>query len=214
MQHSALTSIFPHLPQESLRSAYQSNKLTAIFFCLQECPQLFSVGILSRATIRRIWRRVWDSNPRAVAGKRFSRPPRCDHFDNPPYIWTLYHARPHSSRRNGAFLRFFTRSRHTGPLWRRICGTGPRRRPQKATRRPSVKGIFFFRNTRVPSAVRGSPRQPISRHTGRLSRSIPAVAAALHPGKIFKSFAPPLAFLRAFVYNNRRCWLPTHSQSS
>ena len=34
-----------------------------------------------------------DSNPRARKGKRFSRPPRYDHFDNPPYHLTLlyYH---------------------------------------------------------------------------------------------------------------------------
>ena len=31
------------------------------------------------------WRRVWDSNPREVTLKRFSRPPRYDRFDNPPY---------------------------------------------------------------------------------------------------------------------------------
>ena len=30
------------------------------------------------------WRRVWDSNPRDIAVKRFSRPPRYDRFDNPP----------------------------------------------------------------------------------------------------------------------------------
>ena len=29
------------------------------------------------------WRREWDSNPRALADKRFSRPPRYDHFDTP-----------------------------------------------------------------------------------------------------------------------------------
>ena len=28
-------------------------------------------------------RRGWDSNPRALADKRFSRPPRYDHFDTP-----------------------------------------------------------------------------------------------------------------------------------
>ena len=27
---------------------------------------------------------MWDSNPRGVAPKRFSRPPRYDRFDNPP----------------------------------------------------------------------------------------------------------------------------------
>ena len=30
-------------------------------------------------------RRGWDSNPRALADKRFSRPPRYDHFDTSPY---------------------------------------------------------------------------------------------------------------------------------
>ena len=30
------------------------------------------------------WRRQRDSNPRGVAPKRFSRPPRYDHFDMPP----------------------------------------------------------------------------------------------------------------------------------
>ena len=30
-------------------------------------------------------RRGWDSNPRALSDKRFSRPPRYDHFDISPY---------------------------------------------------------------------------------------------------------------------------------
>ena len=33
-----------------------------------------------------IERRGWDSNPRALADKRFSRPPRYDHFDTSPYL--------------------------------------------------------------------------------------------------------------------------------
>ena len=33
---------------------------------------------------RYLQRRGWDSNPRALADKRFSRPPRYDHFDTPP----------------------------------------------------------------------------------------------------------------------------------
>ena len=32
------------------------------------------------------WRRRWDSNPRGVSPKRFSRPPRYDHFDTSPCI--------------------------------------------------------------------------------------------------------------------------------
>ena len=34
-------------------------------------------------------RREWDSNPRALADKRFSRPPRYDHFDISPYFRSL-----------------------------------------------------------------------------------------------------------------------------
>ena len=51
------------------------------------------------------WRRQRDSNPRGLAPKRFSRPPRYDRFDMPPYVaarlrvyailraflWILYH---------------------------------------------------------------------------------------------------------------------------
>ena len=42
-------------------------------------------------------RREWDSNPRALADKRFSRPPRYDHFDISPY--TLFSVRHVSVRR-------------------------------------------------------------------------------------------------------------------
>ena len=33
-----------------------------------------------------LWRRGWDSNPRALSDKRFSRPPRYDHFDTSPNL--------------------------------------------------------------------------------------------------------------------------------
>ena len=36
--------------------------------------------------LRAFWRSRWDSNPRALADKRFSRPPRYDHFDTAPGI--------------------------------------------------------------------------------------------------------------------------------
>ena len=36
------------------------------------------------------WRRVWDSNPRGVAPKLISNQPRYDHFDNPPFILTVF----------------------------------------------------------------------------------------------------------------------------
>ena len=34
-----------------------------------------------------IWRRGWDSNPRAVSDKLISSQPRYDHFDTPPYMF-------------------------------------------------------------------------------------------------------------------------------
>ena len=34
-----------------------------------------------------IERRRWDSNPCALSDKRFSRPPRYDHFDTSPYLF-------------------------------------------------------------------------------------------------------------------------------
>ena len=44
-----------------------------------------TVAICIIATVP-LWRRVWDSNPRGREPKRFSRPPRYDHFDNSPNI--------------------------------------------------------------------------------------------------------------------------------
>ena len=36
-----------------------------------------------------LWRRKRDSNPRGLSPKRFSRPPRYDRFDIPPFITTF-----------------------------------------------------------------------------------------------------------------------------
>ena len=44
-----------------------------------------SGGNLIRPCHQNKWRRGWDSNPRALSDKRFSRPPRYDHFDTSPY---------------------------------------------------------------------------------------------------------------------------------
>ena len=67
---------------------------SSLYNCLLSCDSLFSITdvfhfvkyffhlffqVLNK-------RREWDSNPRALADKRFSRPPRYDHFDISPYI--------------------------------------------------------------------------------------------------------------------------------
>ena len=48
------------------------------FICKMKGPQT--------QCLRAFWRSRWDSNPRALADKRFSRPPRYDHFDTAPGI--------------------------------------------------------------------------------------------------------------------------------
>ena len=52
-------------------------------------PKCLSMTVLLNCcslTLSRVKRREWDSNPRALADKRFSRPPRYDHFDTSPYL--------------------------------------------------------------------------------------------------------------------------------
>ena len=46
----------------------------------------YSIYIRRQITKTRLQRRGWDSNPRALSDKRFSRPPRYDHFDTSAYI--------------------------------------------------------------------------------------------------------------------------------
>ena len=47
------------------------------------------------------WRRRWDSNPRAVAGKLISSQPRYDHFDTSPIGPLHYNS---NDRKNQALL--------------------------------------------------------------------------------------------------------------
>ena len=48
-------------------------------------PQGYPLRLIMRLLAAK-WRRERDSNPCGVAPKRFSRPPRYDHFDIPPYM--------------------------------------------------------------------------------------------------------------------------------
>ena len=45
---------------------------------------ILSCHLEKRLAERCLQRREWDSNPRALSDKRFSRPPRYDHFDTSP----------------------------------------------------------------------------------------------------------------------------------
>ena len=63
------------------------NSITSIFVCQQlffDSYRIFFCRCLSTK------RRGWDSNPRALADKRFSRPPRYDHFDTSPVLVTFF----------------------------------------------------------------------------------------------------------------------------
>ena len=53
--------------------------ISRCFLFVKNFFNLFSKCFLNK-------RREWDSNPRALADKRFSRPPRYDHFDISPYV--------------------------------------------------------------------------------------------------------------------------------
>ncbi len=73
----------PHLCLSSASSAEQDSILRETAKVVgksqkikQKSPKSYDFGLK--------WRRVWDSNPRGLASKRFSRPPRYDRFDNPP----------------------------------------------------------------------------------------------------------------------------------
>ena len=50
----------------------------------------YSIYIRRQITKTRLQRRGWDSNPRALADKRFSRPPRYDHFDTSPNFLSFH----------------------------------------------------------------------------------------------------------------------------
>ena len=49
-----------------------------------KCLNNYICNSLNRGGVKTSERRGWDSNPRALADKRFSRPPRYDHFDTSP----------------------------------------------------------------------------------------------------------------------------------
>ncbi len=53
------------------------------YFSKQKLISYINIKIRWR---RYLQRRGWDSNPRALADKRFSRPPRYDHFDTSPQM--------------------------------------------------------------------------------------------------------------------------------
>ena len=78
-------------PAESRQITYSLFTLTSCFqkILTKWKRQVKSEKVISKKSsflqMRIFWRREWDSNPRDVAVKRFSRPPRYDRFDIPAY---------------------------------------------------------------------------------------------------------------------------------
>ena len=81
----ARRKILQYMLCKNLRSPFKNSALCC-FFTAFESPNIVKQNkkALTCMSAFLFWRRMGDSNPRARKGKRFSRPPRYDHFDNPP----------------------------------------------------------------------------------------------------------------------------------
>ena len=76
---SASLGTSPNCPTQSLHFLPEAFYIISRCFCfVKNFFNFFKSCFLNK-------RREWDSNPRALADKRFSRPPRYDHFDISPY---------------------------------------------------------------------------------------------------------------------------------
>ena len=85
-----------HLPLKR-RKRWLSNRPASHFFFLAirsgNVRRSNPTFIIKKRALRAhflLWRKRWDSNPRAVARKRFSRAPRYDHFGTFPFLFLFY----------------------------------------------------------------------------------------------------------------------------
>ena len=70
--------------QESKSCALPLGDWTERVMGFEPTHPAWKADMLTVASYTHIRREVWDSNPRAHEGKRFSRPPRYNHFGNSP----------------------------------------------------------------------------------------------------------------------------------
>ena len=78
---------FSKLPYNTFRSRFDLSAVRKLCYYIALflfCQALFSSFFILLFLLGK--RREWDSNPRALADKRFSRPPRYDHFDISPCL--------------------------------------------------------------------------------------------------------------------------------
>ena len=75
--------------QSCIQKVPQTRSLKHYFKSAKKCEPLENTTFSGIHTSSFFKRRGWDSNPRALSDKRFSRPPRYDHFDTSPHYFVV-----------------------------------------------------------------------------------------------------------------------------
>ena len=88
------------------------------------------------------WRRVWDSNPRALADNRISSAARYDHFDNSPSMFSRRFPLPFSDRKR---------------LWKELTERTANIFNFRTGQNPHGYKVFGGRNEQLPTGFRVSP---------------------------------------------------------
>ncbi len=88
------------------------------------------------------WRRVWDSNPRALADNRISSAARYDHFDNSPSMFSRRFSPPFSDRKR---------------LWKELTERTANLFNFRTVENPHGYKVFGGRNGQLPARFRVSP---------------------------------------------------------
>ena len=85
------------------------------------------------------WRRVWDSNPRALADNRISSAARYDHFDNSPSMFSRRFSPPFSDRKG---------------LWKELTERTANLFNFRTVENPHGYKVFGGRNGQLPARFR------------------------------------------------------------
>ena len=88
------------------------------------------------------WRRVWDSNPRALADNRISSAARYDHFDNSPSMFSRRFSLPFFDRKG---------------LWKELTERTANYSVFRTVENPHGYKVFGGRNGQLPARFRVRP---------------------------------------------------------
>ena len=92
------------------------------------------------------WRRVWDSNPRALADNRISSAARYDHFDNSPSMFSRRFSLPFSDRKR---------------LWKELTERTTNLFNFRTVENPRGYKVFGGRNGQLPARFRVLHLRPL-----------------------------------------------------